>query len=226
MLIQPNGDYYQGYFQNDLANGKGILYLKDEYKYTGLWKNNSKEGEGVEVYLVTGDKYEGNFKDNIKEGKGKYTYKDGTLYIGNFVNSKFEGEGTINWIDGRKYIGEFKNGKMHGRGKFIWPKGLEFEGEYDKGYKNGFGILRCQKGKTIKGYWRNNVLHGKANIINEDNEIVVEMLYRYGKIIRMISPRDNKILINGIGEMSHRINASPLILNEMEFIEGNTKYKS
>ena len=34
-----NGDKYNGYFENDLYNGKGILKKGNEIVYKGIWKN-------------------------------------------------------------------------------------------------------------------------------------------------------------------------------------------
>ena len=50
-----NGDRYEGEFQKDFYNGKGVYY----------WAN--------------GNKYEGKFKDNKREGKGKFTSIDGEI---------------------------------------------------------------------------------------------------------------------------------------------------
>ena len=101
---------------NGLANGEGTLYVKNEYTYTGEWKDNAKTGRGCEQYHITGDVYEGEFVNNEKEGKGKYTYKDGTVYEGGFANSRYDGRGKMTWTDGRKYIGEFRKGRIEGKG--------------------------------------------------------------------------------------------------------------
>ena len=41
-----NGDIYVGDFFNGLFEGNGILYLNNQDKYIGEFKNNFKNGKG------------------------------------------------------------------------------------------------------------------------------------------------------------------------------------
>jgi len=44
----PNGDWHEGYYQDNFANGSGIFYYsKNKLKWKGSWINNRSDGEGV-----------------------------------------------------------------------------------------------------------------------------------------------------------------------------------
>ena len=84
-----------GYFENDLVNGKTIIYDKDCKKiiFEGNYTKGKREGHGILVY-ENGDKYEGNFSNNVKNGEGIYYYKSGATWKGHFDDDKMNGEGT------------------------------------------------------------------------------------------------------------------------------------
>lgn len=78
-------------------------------------------------------------------GYGDVKYKDGTRYVGNFV-------------DGcpQQGITYYPNGSQYQGGYYCPPNG---KGQY---FSEGFGTLITPKGGTYKGYWSEDVLHGKA----------------------------------------------------------------
>ena len=49
-MIFANKDYYEGYFANDLFEGKGIYVWGGDRKYNGSWVNNQMQGEGTMVW--------------------------------------------------------------------------------------------------------------------------------------------------------------------------------
>ena len=60
--------------------------------YSGEWKNNLFDGDGVFLYQ-NGDRYVGQFKKDLPEGKGTYQYKNGDLYVGAWKNGKRQSKG-------------------------------------------------------------------------------------------------------------------------------------
>ncbi len=68
---------------------------KDGSKYVGQWRNDMKNGSGIETFEagVTYEKYEGRFTDNL-----------------------FDGYGILYWKNGEKYDGCFERGSPHGFG--------------------------------------------------------------------------------------------------------------
>ena len=45
--IYENGNIYIGTFNNDLKEGKGIMYYNDDDRYEGDFKNYKREGKGI-----------------------------------------------------------------------------------------------------------------------------------------------------------------------------------
>lgn len=45
------GDYYEGEWLNDKANGFGTYVYSDGVKYVGQWVNDKQHGEGREEWL-------------------------------------------------------------------------------------------------------------------------------------------------------------------------------
>ena len=111
-----DGSKYQGDFENDLFNGRGIY----------IWANNKK--------------YDGNWKDGKMEGKGKLTYSDGSYYEGEFVNGKKYGKGKYIWSKDKYYDGNWKNDKQNGFGIYYKNdkiiKGIWSEGKLITSYPN------------------------------------------------------------------------------------------
>lgn len=68
-MIYANGDIYEGYFQNDLRHGYGVLEKKNDDKYWGNWNKDLKEGQGYYYYSQTGKIYLGEWlEDNPRCG--------------------------------------------------------------------------------------------------------------------------------------------------------------
>ena len=62
----------------DLASTSG----KNGNKYTGVWKNGKREGEG-RMDWINGDVYTGEWKDGMKSGQGKFEWRSqGDVYLG------------------------------------------------------------------------------------------------------------------------------------------------
>lgn len=131
---------YIGEIKNFKKEGNGIETC-DEYKYEGFFHDDMKNGEGLLVYLSTGDKYNGHFKDDKITGYGNYVWENGDSYIGDFVNGKMHGKGIYKWLEGSIYEGEYKDNIREGKGIFKWKSGVIFEGNFLNGKPNGKGKL-------------------------------------------------------------------------------------
>lgn len=77
-------------------------------KYIGDWKENLKEGFGIQIYK-SGDKYEGLWMANKRHGQGTYWKNEG---------GKLRREYTGDWVEGRK----------HGRGTLFYKNGDRYDG--------------------------------------------------------------------------------------------------
>ena len=67
---------YEGQFNSDRRQGKGIVHFKNGEKYFGDWKNDSIEGIGVHLY-TNAEIYSGEFTAGRRHGKGKYIFFNG-----------------------------------------------------------------------------------------------------------------------------------------------------
>ena len=181
ILINKDGSSLFGDWVNGQCTGKGILRLNNNYEYKGDFVDNQKHGYGIEKY-PEGSKYEGEFRDNKKNGKGKSIISSGETYEGQFKDDLFDGEGIYKWpADSREYIGEFKKGNMNGKGINKFKDGSVYEGYYKNGLKHGPGKYTWPNGKVFVGNWLNNKLHGNGYYL-VDNE-KYSITFRFGKII-------------------------------------------
>ena len=71
-----------------------------------------------------GSYYTGEFKDNKKQGQGVFTFNDGSVYDGPWEDDKMQGRGTFNWEDGMKFVGNFFAGE-HKDGTLYTKDNLE-----------------------------------------------------------------------------------------------------
>lgn len=107
---------YKGNFQNGLKSGRGSEWDRENSVYIGQWRNNRRNGTGVQAFRVQDwkeDKYTENWLSRNAEN-----------FQGTFLNDNFDGEGTYRWPDGVTYTGGWAANKKHGRGYFLYPTGL------------------------------------------------------------------------------------------------------
>ena len=133
--IYDNKDKYEGYWENDLRNGKGTYWLcigKNKYRklYTGDWKNNQKEGHGIYFYK-DGSCYDGEWKNSKRDGKGLMIYANEDIYQGNWKEDKKHGHGILEKANGDKYYGYWNCDLKEGQGYYWYSKtGKVYLGEW------------------------------------------------------------------------------------------------
>lgn len=74
----PNGNSYEGEYQNDTFNGWGTYIAKGVSSYTGEWREGKRHGIGA-LILTNGHKYVGEFRTDEKHGEGIEYAADGTV---------------------------------------------------------------------------------------------------------------------------------------------------
>ena len=86
-MTHANGDYYEGDWKADRAQGKGI-FVGQEASYEGEWANDKQHGTGIETW-ANGSRYVGQFRFGKKGGKGRFEFEDESYYDGEFVDGNF-----------------------------------------------------------------------------------------------------------------------------------------
>ena len=115
---------YKGNFLNGKRQGRGSQWDRDNNVYIGMWRNDKRNGEGVQAYKVEGwaeDKY-------TETGLIKIARE---YYQGGFLNDNFDGQGGYHWPDGVSYVGGWASNKKHGRGYFLYPTGVRSDRLYN-----------------------------------------------------------------------------------------------
>jgi len=129
----PDGKSYQGYFQNGMRHGKGVIKYPDGAMYDGEWKDDLRDGYGKYIY-ADGTSFQGEWKRGCRHGKGICVYSDGNTYEGDWVDSVPHGQGKCSFAQGGVYAGSFEVGKMHGFGTLRSSDGsILFQGEWRDG---------------------------------------------------------------------------------------------
>jgi hypothetical protein len=115
-------------------------------KYTGSFKTDKFDGEGIYYYTATNDKlkYEGQFSNGMYNGNGKLTYKNGTIQDGEWKDDEFLSYVAIALLDpdGAKglghaglLLGDFSNGYLY----------YSNADEGNQKYSNASKYLNCQE---------------------------------------------------------------------------------
>ena len=96
-MIFYDGSYFIGQFKNNLRNGKGIEYYKNgNIFYDGDFIDNKREGNGKYIN-EDGEIICRSISEWIKKWKGKIYLKNGIIfYDGIFINNKSALDSIIN----------------------------------------------------------------------------------------------------------------------------------
>jgi hypothetical protein len=79
-------DRYEGFFSNNLKQGKGVYHYKNGDIYEGKFEADVKEDENCVYKFSTSSVYQGGIKLNRYHGKGKLTIKGGLEYYDGYFN--------------------------------------------------------------------------------------------------------------------------------------------
>jgi hypothetical protein len=165
LLIRSEGTLYWGDFEKDLESGKGILKLLNHGK--GLL--NDVES-AKEVVVEEGKEPEEN-NQGLNLGKGVILaedLKETLVYEGDFMGGMKHGKGKFFMPDGNVYEGVFKNNTMDGYGKFTWTDGVVYIGQWKFNKFDGEGLQTWPDGRRYKGYYVKGLREGYGEFIWPD----------------------------------------------------------
>ena len=112
-LTWNNGYEYDGDFNGCSLQGKGKLKNPDGDIYEGDFENNYFHGEGKYTYFNSKNLYEGEFEYGMKKGKGKYVANNEYTYEGTWDNDMPFGYGKFsNWDKSCVLKCTFRAGKI------------------------------------------------------------------------------------------------------------------
>lgn len=120
-----HGDFFVGFFDNDVAHGPATIYYQN------------------------GDIFVGELKDG-RRAFGSLAFANGEVYQGQFNEFGYNGKGRYSFPDGRIYDGFYKDNNKYGQGTFTWPNGSKYDGQWDK-VQHGFGVFTDENGVVTKG---------------------------------------------------------------------------
>ena len=167
---------FVGLLVNDLREGRGILFHKNNKKiYEGEFHDNKYEGKG-KLYNNIGGYYIGDFIDGLYFGKGKkYDKNNNLIYEGDFAFGKEEGKGKKIYENGNYYIGDFIGGKREGNGQ-LYNKinKLLYEGEFKNDQKEGYGTQYSDNKKCYICQFVGGIKSGNGLIIDKNNRLLYE----------------------------------------------------
>lgn len=146
-IVDKNGNFYQGQWQNGAINGTGKMTFSN------------------------GDVYEGNWGDNKKNESGKMTYQDGTVYDGEWLEDDRHGTGRMTYSNGDVYEGDWENDKKDGKGRMRYFNGDVYEGDWNYDDITGMGIMTYSDGDVYKGNWLENERHGNGTMEFADGDV-------------------------------------------------------
>lgn len=156
----PNGDLYEGDFENGLFHGSG-RWTGTDASYRGSFRQGKYAGQG-ELTYKDGRKYRGSFEQGRFQGKGRYESPTGEVYEGDFNQNDFTGRGSFTKTDGTRYDGEFVKWRPHGRGSFTDAGGNQYQGQFVDGALTGQGSLKSKDGSSYQGQFKQWVFHGEG----------------------------------------------------------------
>ena len=73
-MTHSNGDIYEGYWVDDLAQGYGIFLDTQGSKYEGNWEKDLQHEFGKEIWEGGAATYEGQFFKGKKCGQGRFDW--------------------------------------------------------------------------------------------------------------------------------------------------------
>ena len=171
-----DGRTREGHYVRGDLTGIGRMIEKDKrnillYYYEGEFKDDQRDGEGLEVYYYPSDGdtssvYKGNFSHGDRNGAGlvkEYDYNRLSVYKGIFYENRLEGEAEIwKYRKGKQvlyYKGHLLDWDKDGYGEEII--GLnKYAGQWKKNKKEGNGKLFTDTVLIYDGEWKNDKFDG------------------------------------------------------------------
>lgn len=163
-FFKTDDEYVMPYYIAEYSNGKKNGEFKSARGSKGVYSNNAKEGEWVDVYWTTGSEYRGwvsaygNYENGLKTGVWvELSDKKDTLKLETFKND------TLNGISRNYLDGKYQQTIHYQNGKSYQPPNYTVNSKYEKGQ-----YINYKK----EGFWRFFYTDGEVHITFKDGEPV------------------------------------------------------
>lgn len=176
----PNGDTYEGQYQNGKRHGTGTYRFSNGARYVGDYVRNKRHGRGI-FYYPDGSKFEGDWNENVREGHGVYTYPNNDTYDGEWKNHQRHGKGTYTYATTKaQYVGIWTNGKRQGPGEMHFGQ-YRYVGKFHENYPKG-------KGRFVfkNNYQQNGEYYITSTATDDDVDAPPQIQYKW--IAREVVP--------------------------------------
>ncbi len=153
-MIYMNGEIYEGYWKNNLREGKGKLYWINGY-YDCNWVNDYQNGIG-KIYFNDNSILKVKFINGKKEGKGILLIDNNTINL-NFKNDVLiDGIGIIKYENGIKVIYTYHKDFYLIKKKIKDINEDSYEEYDDNSLNKGKIFLKYINGEIYNGEWEND----------------------------------------------------------------------
>ncbi|CAH6420835.1 Hypothetical protein KVN_LOCUS53 [uncultured virus] len=147
---------YTGNWLFGKFHGRGKLETIDKI-YDGYFNNGVKQGVGILTLIKDGSKYVGNWENNLRHGIGT-TILENKMIKSTWVNDK-PTSNIISFSNGLKYYGDCNlNTLCHGWGVLYYPNGDYIAGNWENDKLNGYGYIYYKICQCVYCYnWKNSI---------------------------------------------------------------------
>lgn len=165
------GYIYEGEFvEGEKVNG---TLTKEDLVYVGEFENDVAQGQGV-IRFIDSTWYEGSFFNNLPEGYGTFHYANGTTYTGEFFEGKFKGLGVLKFFDAQKVysfkIGQFSEDQLNNFAVSIDTGGTWYIGQYIEDVAKGFGCNHSPSTGLVVGKFKKGKVNARATPSEKTNK--------------------------------------------------------
>ena len=240
----PNGDIYEGKWENGAPNGHGIMKYANGDIYEGPWLDGIRQGFFGVMKFMDGSIYEGGWENDKPSGNGNMKYANGDSYKGYWLLGEKSGQGVMRHANGILDEGEWKNDKMYngtiitntplGEAKIIYGLGKPTKASFLNAKTGGwrFEGLFCEDNLPLAGYIKKGEF--KIELVNTMGKYTGILFYENGtnETKDAPSPKDSKNFNNWVItsfvdiDIINRKNKSELERKQKEYEQQKAKEKA
>ena len=113
-LYQNTGAVYEGTFMGKLRHGRGHWKHPNGELFEGEYQHNKQNGKGIYMFGATGKMYAGDWLDGQMDGTGIYFFNATrtTYYVGGYAKEKKHGSGYYMYESGVMTVQKWNHGEL------------------------------------------------------------------------------------------------------------------